>query len=147
MSKIVKAENTEVAIFDASKIVIKKKLVIPGVKLDKMKEGDALFFEALGEIRYTTQTDTATGEIKLDSKGEPEMLPLLEVKVLGAVSINPKGLPVTGQEGQIVLAAIVYRALHDCEVIAPLTGRRFGMKKGESLGTGKATLWEVVEIE
>lgn len=126
-SKTSKTSETSVVVFDPSKVVMKKRLVVPTISLKWMKEGDSFYFRADGEIRRVTQIDEKTGEVKDD------LLPVLEV-------VNLQD----GRRGQIVLGAIVSRALVEEGI---LQGRSFAMQKGASLGTGKANLWELVEIE
>jgi hypothetical protein len=136
--------NTAAAAFNPQAFKIKKKLVIPTIKLETMKPEDALYFTALGEISEKFKTDDETGEIKTDKDGKKEVLHLLEISVLGSAFANEMNAPKAGTEGQIVIGAILVRALKGEGEIA---GRKFAIKKGESLGTAKARLWELVEIE
>lgn len=137
MSTTVKTEQSGVVVFDASKVVMKKRLVVPTISLKNMVEGDTFYFKADGEIRLVTQIDEKTGEIKTEKNAKGEevqvLLPILEVFNLQ-----------DGARGQIVLGAIVYRAFVEQD---ELFGRSFAMQKGRSLGKGKANLWELVEIE
>ena len=136
--------NGAVVAFNPSAFKIKKKLIVAGIKLESMKPEDVLYFTSLGAITTKNKTDEKTGELETDKDGNPSVLHLLEIKVLGSVFANEMNAPKSGTEGQIVLGAILNRALIG---EGNIVGRSFALKKGESLGTGKARLWELVEIE
>ena len=126
-----KSESTNVATFDITKLRIVKQLVLPTLSIAKMKEGDELFIKLTSEIRRVEQNDD-DGGVKVDKKGAPVLLPIVN-------AINMQN----GESGQMVLPAIVYRAM---AAEGEITGRMFALKKGNSLGAGKANLWDVVEI-
>lgn len=128
----IKSENTKVAAFDMSKLRVVKQLVLPTLSIAKMKEGDELFIKITSEIRKVEQIDPKTEGVKVDKAGTPILLPLVN-----AINLQ------NGETGQMVLPAIVYRAMAAEGII---TGRMFALKKGNSLGAGKANLWDVVEI-
>lgn len=127
-----------VAGFDLAAMQVKARLILPSISIKNMNEGDSLFFKAQGEISYKEQVDEDTGEIKLEKKGprkgQPALLPILAVS-------TPDG-----QMGQLVLPAIAHSAMLEAAKLGALSGRIFGMRKGKSKGTGKATEWEVVEM-
>ncbi len=120
------SKSNEVAQFDASKFTIARRLVVPSISIKGLKEGDAIYFRAEGEIELKDQIDEKTGEVK-EAK-----LPTIHATDL-----------TTGQYGQLVLPAIAFRGFSEA---GELKGRLFGMQKGRSLGVGKANIWEVVEL-
>lgn len=119
--------------FDPAKIKKIGDIVLPSISIKAMKEGDRLYIRAESEITKVEQTDEKTGKVKVDKDtGEVALLPVLIVVNL-----------TTGQRGQMVIPAIVYRGFISA---GTLVGRQFELTKGRSLGTGKANMWEVTEF-
>lgn len=125
-------DGKSVVLFDPSKFKKVADLVLPSISIKNMKEDDTLYVQVESEIRKVQQTDEKTGEIKLGKDGQPSLLPIVIARNLA-----------TNQRGQLVLPAIVLRGM---ESAGEISGRKFAMQKGVSLGVGKANLWEVVEI-
>lgn len=127
-----------VAGIDVSKLTLKKHVVIPTISIDGLKSGDSIMFKVMGDIRHVTTTNE-DGTIKMDEKNpeQPARLPLLTITKLD-----------TGEFGQIVLPCMVHNAL---KIEGELTGRLFGMQKGEQKavkGAGrKMNVWQVVELD
>lgn len=150
MAKSQKAESTQVGAFvktaqvvdfDPSKLVKKGDVVLPSLSIKGMQEGDALYITVESEIRSIEQIDE-DGVIKMEKSGKADEngVPIMRPSQLHTVIATNLA---TGQRGQLVLPAIVYRGMAE---LGELTGRKFGWLKGRSLGTGKANMWEVVEL-
>lgn len=134
-------KNEAVTNFDPAKLVKKGDVVLPSLSIKNMKEGDPLYIIAESEIRESQQTDD-DGVIKMEKSGEKDEhgAPVMRPAMLHTIIATNLA---TGERGQLVLPAIVYRGMKE---LGALTGRKFGWLKGRSLGAGKANLWEVVEL-
>jgi len=127
--------------FDPAKFVKKADVVLPSLSIKGMKEDDILYIQVESEIRASNQTDD-DGVVKMRKSGRVDEngAPIMEPEQLHTViAVNLA----TGQRGQLVLPTIVHRGMAELGV---LTGRKFGWKKGRSLGQNKANLWDVVEL-
>lgn len=135
-------KNTAPVNFDPSKMVKKRDVVLPSLSIKGMEEGDVLYVQIESEIRSSDQIDE-DGVMKMEKSGKKDEngAPIMVPSQLHTVIATNLA---TGQRGQLVLPAIVYRGMRD---MGELSGRKFGWMKGRSLGTGKANLWEVVELE
>jgi hypothetical protein len=123
--------------FDKNAVKVLGHVVIPSMTVKGLKQGDELYLRYESEITSKEQTETEgvnAGKIKLDPKtGTPSL-----IHVVNATNLE------TGEFGQVVVGAIVHSA-HAVDA-RPLTGRAFRWTKGAE-STGKATKWQVVEIE
>lgn len=120
-----KTESTAVATFDLAKYKKVADLVLQIISIKRMQVGDELYIRAESEIKQLERIDEDTGEV---------LRPMHTIVCTNLAN---------GQRGGLVLPAVVHRALREA---GQITGRSFGLRKGESLGTGRATLWEVWEI-
>ena len=114
----------------------KTALIVPTLSLKGMSDGDSLYIRAESEMMYVDST-TDTGEKQLKKDGTPKQMALIRATNLD-----------TGEYGQMVCPAIVERAFKDYHTLnGYITGASFELIRGKSLGTGKANLWQVYEIE
>jgi hypothetical protein len=107
-------------------------LVMPGYSLKNVKTGDNLFIKTVSELYQKEDFDNKTGERRLDKKGEPSFIHLVQVQDLD-----------TGEVGEMVIPIIMFNAFQQA---GELQERAFELVKGKA-EANKATKWEVYEIE
>jgi hypothetical protein len=110
----------------------KAALVLPTYSIKNVKTGDSLFVRIDTEIVNKADIDQKTGAQKLDKRGEPANLHLVQVTDMDS-----------GERGEMVLPFIMHKAF---EAAGALSGRSFELVKGRE-EKNKATMWEVYEIE
>jgi hypothetical protein len=133
-----KVEKTEVVVgqqkfaaIDVSKLKAKAMIVMPPLSIAGIKDGSSFIVRILSEIKKSEQKDEK-GEVKIGKDGNPEM-----IYTANAVNVE------TGEYGNMVLPIIVRNGL---ESLGEISGRIFALRKIKT-NTGKATQWEVAELE
>jgi len=120
----------------ASGRVRKAALVVKTLSIKNMKEGAVLEIKCATELHYEVSKNDK-GETQYNKDGSEKQLATVRVVDLA-----------TGELGQLVCPAIVERALKEFKTVnGTVIGHCFELVRGISLGTGKANLWEVNEIE
>lgn len=127
MSKAEKTQNTEQKQFTR-----KAALVLPTYSTKDLPVGKSVYLRVDGEILTKLDIDQKTGEQKLDKNGKPA-----EMHICPVTDLN------SGEYGELVLSVVVYNAFR---LYPELKGRAFEMKKLAEI-SGKATKWEIFEIE
>lgn len=117
----------------------KTALTVPTLSTRGLKAGDSIFVQIVADFEKKVETNR-DGTTKLKDDGSASELNIARV-------INLR----TAEELQLVVPAIPYRAFVEFaggEVnINNLVGKSFELCRGESLGTGKANLWSVYELD